>query len=304
MPNFTGADLPLQTGKCFLVTGANTGLGFETSRQLAAQGARVLLACRDQKKADAAMARIRAETPSADIAFLPLDQGDLASIHTAAAIAAREPRIDVLVNNAGIMFPPLGHTKDGFEQQFGVNHLGCFALTGLLLPKLAETPGSRVVITASIAHKQGKIDWDDLKAERSYSAGKRYYQSKLANLLFLFELDRRLRAAGSPVTAVACHPGVAATELGRHSPVVSIILPLVRGLFNTAEQGSWPTLQAAATPDIVPGGYYGPQGWFEMSGASGPAKRTASARDRVAARRLWDISIALTGIDPGLPPAD
>lgn len=304
MTGFTAADLPSQQGKCFIVTGANAGLGFETSRALAARGARVLLACRDEGRARDAMARIAAETPGADLAFIPLDQGDLASIRNAAALAMAQPRIDALVNNAGVMIPPLGHTRDGFELQFGVNHLGCFALTALLLPKLAQTPGSRVVVTASLAHKYGRIDWDDLNAAKSYSATQRYADSKLANILFLFELDRRLRAAGSPVIAAGCHPGVAVTDLGRHRLITRIGFPLLRPILNSAAMGAWPTLQAAAAPDVVPGEYYGPQRLREMRGPSAIARRAKKARNAGLARRLWDMSVQMTGIDPDLPPVD
>lgn len=304
MTGFTAADLPSQQGKCFIVTGANAGLGFETSRALAARGARILLACRDEGRARNAMARIATETPGADLAFIPLDQGDLASIRNAAALAMAEPRIDALVNNAGVMIPPLGHTRDGFELQFGVNHLGCFALTALLLPKLAQTPGSRVVVTASLAHKYGRIDWDDLNAAKSYSATQRYADSKLANILFLFELDRRLRAAKSPVTALGCHPGVAVTELGRHRLITRIGFPLLRPILNSAAMGAWPTLQAAAATDVVPGEYYGPQRLREMRGPSAIAHRAKKARNAEQARRLWDVSVRMTGVDPGLPPAE
>jgi NAD(P)-dependent dehydrogenase (short-subunit alcohol dehydrogenase family) len=189
-------------GKCFVVTGANTGIGFEASRVLAARGARVILACRAKDKADEAVARIRQLTPGADLGFVPCDQGDLGSVRAAAALLEGEPRIDALINNAGVMTPPLTRTKQGFELQFGVNHLGSFALTSLLLPKLAETRGARVVVTSSLAHRTANIDWDDL-----------------ANALFFVELDRRLRAAGSPVTAVGCHPGFATAPprgLGPH----------------------------------------------------------------------------------------
>lgn len=304
MTGFTAADLPSQQGKCFIVTGANAGLGFETSRALAARGARVLLACRDEGRARDAMARIAAEAPGADLAFIPLDQGDLASIRNAAKLVSAEPRIDALVNNAGVMIPPLGHTRDGFELQFGVNHLGCFALTALLLPKLAQTPGVRVVITASLAHKYGRIDWDDLNAAKSYSATQRYADSKLANILFLFELDRRLRAAKSPVTALGCHPGVAVTELGRHRLITRIGFPLLRPILNNAAMGAWPTLQAAAAPDVVPGEYYGPQRLREMRGPSAIARRAKKARNAEQARRLWDVSVQMTGVDPGLPPVE
>lgn len=299
---FTAADVPDQSGRTFIVTGANTGIGFEAAKVLAAKHARVLLACRSRDKAEAAMAAIDAVVPAADIAFLPLDQADLASVRQAAEIAAREPRIDVLLNNAGVMFPPLSRTAQGFELQFGVNHLGTFALTGLLLPKLAETAGSRVVVTSSLAHRRGRIDWDDLDAEKSYSRTQRYADSKLANMLHFAELDRRLRAAGSPVTAIGCHPGVAATDLGRHSGPFRVFWPAVGMLFNTAQMGAWPALQAAADPAARAGGYYGPTSLGEMRGASGLARRTAQAGDPELAHRLWDLSVRMTGIDPGLPP--
>lgn len=301
--SFTAADVPDQSGKTIIVTGANTGIGFEAAKVLAARGARVLLACRSRTKAEAAIAQIRQATPNADLAFLPLDQADLASVRAAAELAAREPRVDVLLNNAGVMFPPLSRTAQGFELQFGVNHLATFALTSLLLPKLTETPGSRVVVTASIAHQRGNLAWDDLNAERGYSRSQRYADSKLANLLFVAELDRRLRAAGSPVSAIGCHPGVAKTELGRHTGPFKFLFEPVGWVLNTAAMGAWPALQAATDPAAAPGGYYGSQGWREMRGASGEAVRSAMARDPELARRLWDVSIEMTGIDPNLAPA-
>jgi len=299
---FTEADVPNQSGKCFIVTGANAGVGFEASRVLAARGARVLLACREQVKAEAAIARIRRITPKADLAWLPLDLSDLDSIRAAAGMAAKEPRIDALINNAGVMNPPLMRTCQGFELQFGVNHLGTFALTSLLLPKLAKTPGSRVVVTSSISHLKGRIDWDDLNAEKSYSKGDRYGGSKLANALFFLELDRRLRAANSPITAVGCHPGVASTNLGRHMGAAQWAGPIVGLLLNSADKGAWPALQAA-TGQVKPGGYYGPTGFGGIRGVSGEAKRAPHAQDPALAKRLWDVSIAMTGIDPGLSPA-
>ena len=234
-----------QSGKCFIVTGTNTGIGLEISRVLAARGARVLLGCRDKAKAEAAMAKIRSLTPGADLAFLPLDQADLTSIRAAAELAAKEPRIDAHINNAGVMNTPPMRTKQGFELQFGVNHLGTFALTALLLPKLSETKGARVVVTSSLAHRNARIDWDDLNADKSYSPFKRYAPSKLANALFFFELNRRLRALGSPVMAVGCHPGMAATDLGRYMGVFQILNPLVSVVLNSAARGAWPALQAA-----------------------------------------------------------
>lgn len=300
MSGFTAADVPDQSGRTIIVTGANTGIGFEAAKVLAGKGARVLLACRNRDKAEAAIARIAQEVPGADLAFLPLDQADLASVGAAAEQAAREPRLDVLLNNAGVMYPPLSHTAQGFELQFGVNHLATFALSALLVPKLAETPGSRVVVTSSIAHRAGKPNWDDPRAERGYSKGKRYGDSKLANLLHVTELDRRLRAAGSPVSAIGCHPGVAATELMRHSRFAGIANVAFGRLLNTAAMGAWPALRAATDPAAKPGGYYGPQGFGEARGLSREAKRSALAQDLELGRRLWELSVELTGIDPGI----
>ncbi len=254
MRTFTADDVPDQSGRTVIVTGANTGIGFEAAKVLAARGARVLLACRDEAKAQAAMARIAHAVTGADLRFVQLDQGDLASVRQAAATATREKRIDVLLNNAGVMTPPLGHAMNGVEQQFAVNHLGTFALTALLLPKLAESRG-RVVVTASIAHKRGAIDFANLDASRGYRRGKFYAQSKLANLLFVAELHRRLVAAGSPVSAIGCHPGVAITDLMRHTPGASLLRPLAGLLLNTPAQAAWPALQAATDPRAEPGGY-------------------------------------------------
>ena len=302
MTHFTADDVPDQTGRTIIVTGANTGIGFEAAKVLAARGARVLLGCRDESRARAAIARIEGEVGGADLGFLPLDQGDLARIREAAAIAAGEARIDVLLNNAGVMTPPLGHAMNGIERQFAVNHLGTFALTALLLPKLAES-GGRVVVTASIEHKRGAIDFGNLDAAHGYGRMKFYAQSKLANLLYVTELHRRLTAARSPVSAIGCHPGVAPTELMRHTPGASLLLPLTGLLFNSPAQAAWPALQAATDPLAEPGGYYGSTGWREMSGPSGEARRSPRARDPELARRLWDVSVELTGIDPGLSPA-
>lgn len=300
---FTADDVPDQSGKCFLVTGANSGIGFETARALAKRGARVLLACRDRAKAEAAKARIRAEAPQADLAFLPLDQADIESIRGAAALAAKEPRIDALINNAGVTVPTRKLTRQGFELQLGVNHLGSFALTALMLPKLRETTGSRIVITSSGQHKGAKIEWDDLNAEKSFRAIPRYGASKLANLLFLFELNRRLQAAQVPVTAVGCHPGFARTNFGRASLAGRIALGVGGLLFNSPAMGAWGTLQAA-TGDVKPGGYYGPTAFSELRGPSSECIQSNDARDPGLGRRIWDISIAMTGIDPGLALAD
>lgn len=300
MTGFTAADVPDQSGRTFVVTGANTGIGFEVARVLAARGGRVLLGCRSEARAREAMARIARETPGADLVWLPLDLADLASVRRAADIAAREPRLDVLVNNAGVMVPPLMRTAQGFELQIGVNHLGPFALTGLLLPKLAEASAPRVVVTASLAHKRGNINFDDLQAERGYNRGQRYADSKLANMLHFTELDARLRAAGSPVRAIGCHPGVAATELMRHLGPFRVFTPLLSVFLNSAEKGAWPALQAATDPAAQGGDYYGSQALGEMRGSSGHATRTVRSRREDLRTRLWDVSVALTGVDPGI----
>ena len=300
---FTDNQVADQDGRTILVTGANTGIGFETAKLLARKGARVLLGCRDASRGADAMAEIAAATPGAKLDLILLDQADLGSVRTAAERVASEPRLDLLINNAGVMIPPLTRTAQGFELQFGVNHLGTFALTALLLPKLAETAGSRVVVTSSLAHRNGRMLWDDWNAEKGYSPNVYYSQSKLANLLFALELDRRLRAAASPVSAIGCHPGVALTELMRHLPRwTNPLLPIVRPLFNPVAAAAWPTLQAATDPTAKGGDYFGPQGRWEMRGESGHAlidKRASSVED---AWRLWDLSVELTGIDPGLPP--
>lgn len=301
MRGFTASDIPDQTGKCIMVSGANTGIGFEVARALAAKGARVLLACRSKARADAAMKLIRAETPTADLVFVSLDLADLESVRACARAVEAMPRLDVLINNAGVMFPPLRRTAQGRELQFGINHIGCFALSCLLLPKLEQASDPRIVVTSSLAHWRARIRWDDLDAHRSYRKSQRYSDSKLMNLLFVQELDRRLQAAGSPVKAIGCHPGVAATELVRHMPRFARALwPVFTALLNSAEMGAWPALQAATGPDVVAGEYYGPRGIRGARGDSGPNPRSKAAQNPDYARWLWDISVALTKIDPGL----
>jgi NAD(P)-dependent dehydrogenase (short-subunit alcohol dehydrogenase family) len=294
---FTADDVGAQTGRRFLVTGANAGLGFETARVLAARGGHVVLACRDAGKAEAAMHRIRADVPAAELSFQPLDLADLDQVKEAAKAVLAGPRVDVLINNAGVMIPPKTLTEQGYELQFGVNHLGTFAFTGLIHRHVDD----RIVITSSIAHKDGSIDFSDLSASRSYHKWPRYQASKLANLLHMFELDRRLGAAGRSTQAIGCHPGVALTELTRHLPFpLRTMTPLAAPFFNSAAQGAWPTLQAATGAHVQGGDYLGPQGLGEISGRSGPARATRTARDPKLARELWARSIDLTGVDPGL----
>ena len=298
---FTEEDVPDQDGITVVITGANTGLGYEAARVLSAKGARVLIACRSRQKAEDAIERIEKENGSVDISHVPLDLGDLSSVSECAGQLQSEEKIDVLINNAGIMVPPYELTKDGFESQFGVNHLGPFALTGLLVDKLAETPSSRVVNTSSIAHNVGKISFSDINAERSYNASARYGMSKLANLLFTYELQRRLDAAKIPVLSVACHPGIASTELNRYMPgVLSKATELVQPLLNTAAAGAWPTLCAATFEEVEGGDYYGPARRFETAGPAVKVRSNRASRNRHIAQRLWDLSIDMTGVDPGI----
>ncbi len=298
---FTHDDLSDQTGRVFLVTGANTGLGFETTKALASRGARVLMGCRSSNRASEAIDQIRTQVPSADLEFIQLDQADLSSVRAAAEQVGEEPHLDVLINNAGIMIPPLGHTADGFESQFGVNHLGTYALTALLLDKLAQREHSRVVLTSSLAHKGAEMYFDDIDARNGYDARARYGQSKLSNLLFMYELDRRLRVANSPTIAVGCHPGIAETELFRTMPSwMKLVVPLVRPIFNSAAAGSWPTLLAATGPGVQGGDYYGPSKRGETAGPATQVTSTSTARSPELAQQLWDLSIAMTGINPGI----
>ncbi|WP_373491654.1 oxidoreductase [Parasphingorhabdus sp.] len=296
--NFTDKDVPDQSGRVFFVTGANSGLGYAAAKLLAGRGARVLLGCRSSEKAKEAMGDIRSVYPEADLRFIPLDLGDLQSVRAAAALVAEEPRLDVLLNNAGIMMPPREETVDGFESQFGVNHLGTFALTGLLLDKLAAGHSPRVVITSSMAHRSGQIDFDDINADKSYSRWGRYAMSKLANLLHMYELDRRLRAGDSPIIATACHPGVADTELARHFPAMMIsLLRPVTGLFmNSAAQGAWPTLAAAAGTGVESGQYFGPSRNAEWTGPAREVRPHGKARRIDPAKSLWAISEKMTGV--------
>jgi NAD(P)-dependent dehydrogenase (short-subunit alcohol dehydrogenase family) len=298
---WTEKDVPDQSDRLAIVTGSNTGLGYDTARVLAARGAQVVMAVRDTAKGESAAARIRQLTPGAKVSVQKLDLGSLASVReAAAAMAAAYPRVDLLINNAGVMYPPKSRTADGFELQFGTNHLGHFALTGLLLPNLLEVDRSRVVVVASIAHNiRAKIDFDDLQWEkRRYDRAAAYGQSKLANLMFAFDLQRRLAAANAKTVAVAAHPGVAATELARHIPGAS--LPGVNWisgkLLNTAEMGALPTLRAATDPAVTGGQYWGPDGFREMRGYPVLAISSKQARDVALQERLWKVSEELTGV--------
>jgi len=301
MKGFTAKHVPDQTGKTVFITGANTGLGYEVAKVLAGKNARVIIGCRSKDKAQRAREEILAVHGEADVSIVAIDLASLASVKKAAAVVAREKRLDILINNAGIMVPPYELTQDGFESQFGVNHLGPFALTSLLLDKLCAHGGARVVSTASLAHKRGKILFDDINADKNYNAMARYAMSKIANLYFAYELQRRLSAAGEGTISVAAHPGIADTELSRYLPrALMLAAPLFRPLLNSAAQGAWPTLCAATGEEVKGGEYYGP---CKRRETAGPAIRVNSnhrSHDKEVARKLWDISIDMTGVDPGI----
>ena len=297
---YSRADIPTQAGRTFFITGANTGIGFEAARILAACGARVLLGCRSPERGEAACERIRAGVQDADVKLVGLDLGDLASVKDAASEVSEEARLDGLINNAGVAPTQRAVTQDGFEANFGVNHLGHFALTGRLLAKLEAQDGARVVSVASSVHKRGTIAWNDLHAQKAYSGLGRYAMSKLANLLFTFELERRLRASGGRSIALACHPGGVWTELGRDLPntLQSIVRPFAMPILNTPAQGALGTVRAATDEAARGGDYFGPRGLFEVAGAPILRQVSAQAKREADARRLWDISVQLTGVDP------
>lgn len=294
------SDIPDQSGRTVVVTGANTGIGYHTAAELAFRGAHVVLAVRNLEKGNTALARIIAVKPDADITLQELDLGSLASIRRAAqALRASYPRIDLLINNAGVMWTPKQVTEDGFELQFGTNHLGHFALTGLLLDHLLPVRGSRVVTVSSLGHRlRAAIHFDDLQWERSYSRVGAYGQSKLANLLFTYELQRRLADAAAPTLAVAAHPGGSNTDLSRNlpgivQPIKAVLAPL---LFQGPQSGAWPTLRAATDPTVEGGQYYGPDGLGEQRGRPKLVQSSAQSHDTELQRRLWDVSEELTGV--------
>ena len=298
---WTSDDVPGQEGRLAVVTGANTGLGFETAQVLAARGASVVLAVRDIEKGKRAAARIAETAAGANVMVQRLDLTSLDSIRAAAdELRAKHPRIDLLINNAGVMLTPRQTTSDGFELQFGTNHLGHFALTGLLLEQMLPVPGSRVVTVSSIVHRvRARINFDDLQGERSYSRVGAYGQSKLANLMFTYELQRRLSGAGTTV-AVAAHPGLANTELARNAPAIAAFF-YARVMSQKAAMGALPVLRAATDPGVLGGQYYGPGGLF---GARGYPKLTESSRrshDTAIQRRLWTVSEELTGVTFPVP---
>jgi NAD(P)-dependent dehydrogenase (short-subunit alcohol dehydrogenase family) len=305
MGRWTAGDISDQTGRVAVVTGANSGLGYVTARELAAHGARVVLGCRDEVRGREAVARIIAEVPPADVELRSLDMADLASVRRFAdGVQATYPAVDLLINNAGVMAIPRRETADGFEMQFGTNHLGHFALTGLLLPLMVRQEGARVVTVSSNAHKPGRIDFDDIMHGRRYRRWGVYSDSKLANLLFAYELQRRLTAADSPLISVAAHPGTAATNLVRPgaegNPLKRILFTTgVRVIGQSEAQGALPQLYAATAPDVRGGEYYGPNGLGEARGYPKKVDSVAASKDPETAAMLWRLSEDLTGVTYG-----
>jgi NAD(P)-dependent dehydrogenase (short-subunit alcohol dehydrogenase family) len=287
MANWTGTELRELPGRSFLVTGANSGLGAATASALAAGGATVTLACRNTAKGQAAAAAM-----TGDVSVRALDLADLDSVHTFAAGTAP---FDVLINNAGIMAVPKGRTTDGFELQFGTNHLGHFALTGLLLPRVRD----RIVTVSSFAHRMGRIDLVDPNFERRhYDRWLAYGQSKLANLMFAYELQRRLAASGSALTSVAAHPGYAATELQSHTESIQDRFMTLsnRAMAQSAEHGAWPSLYAATVDSLQGGEFIGPDGPLQLRGRPRVVGSSSRSKDRTVASRLWSLSEELTGV--------
>ncbi|HVT63660.1 MAG TPA: oxidoreductase [Mycobacteriales bacterium] len=302
MARWTAQDIPDQSGRVAVVTGANSGLGYHTALELARHGARVVVASRSDVKGKEAVARLIAEVPDADVDLRGLDLADLASVRSFAdGIQASYPSVDLLINNAGVMAIPRQLTKDGFEMQFGTNHLGHFALTGLMLPLLMRTADARVVTVSSTAHKPGRIDFDDLQHEKSYRKWKVYSDSKLANLLFAYELQRRLTAVGSGLISVAAHPGTSATNLVAVSAQDNIIKRIVmpagaRLISQSAAKGALPQLYAATAPDVKGGEYFGPNGLAESFGYPKRVDSIPASKDLDTAARLWSVSEELTGV--------
>lgn len=286
--------IPEQGGKLFLVTGANSGIGYEVTRGLAQQGATVVMASRDLKKGEEAAASIRAKQPTADLRVMQLDLADLRSVRSfAEAFRAAYERLDVLINNAGVMATPYRKTADGFELQFGVNHLGPFALTGLLLDLLKATPASRVVTVTSYAHWFGWIHFRDLNAEKFYYRWFAYMQSKLANILFAYELNRRFARAAEDSISLAAHPGSTVTQLQQYTRLFSWIN---RRIGHSPERAALPILYAATRPELKGGEYIGPGGFLGQRGDPHQARSGPGAHNEAVARRLWEVSEQLTGV--------
>ena len=289
---------PAQGGRLAIVTGSNIGLGLETAKALAGKGCAVVLACRNLAKAEAAKKQILALYPQAQVECMALDLSSMRSVRAFAhAFSQNHATLDLLINNAGIMMPPYALSEDGFESQLAANYLGHFALTGLLLPLLIATPGSRVVSLSSLAHKWSPIQFDDLQFKKGYDKRRAYGQSKLACLMFAYELQRRLSKAGHRTLSVAAHPGVSETNLFQHLPkVVQVFAPLTSLIFQSAKGGAQPSLYAALGADIQGGDFCGPHAMGEMRGYPVKVGSNRRSRDEAAAARLWTVSEELTGV--------
>ena len=307
------ADLPDQSGRTVVVTGANSGLGYAATEAFVRRGADVVMACRSVDRAREAAEEMHVPEGAGSLTVMELDLASLNSVEAFAETYEREfEQLHVLCNNAGVMAIPRSETEDGFEMQFGVNHLGHFALTGHLLDELQQTEGeTRVVTHSSGMHERGRIDFDDLQHEQAYDKWDAYAQSKLANALFGFELDRRLNAAGASVVSAVCHPGYADTNLQRRGPEMAgsrlrlLGMKAANAVFGqSAEQGALPLLYAATSPDIEGGEYVGPGGLLGMRGSPELQESAEQARDEASARRLWEVSEELTGVEYHLPAAD
>ena len=301
MTDWTTDAIPPLSGKLAVVTGATGGLGYETALALAGAGAEVVLTGRNDAKGARALESICEQHPGALISYEPLDLASLASVSDfATRFAALHPSLDLLINNAGVMsLPSRQLTADGFEMQFGTNYLGHYALTAHLLPMLRQGSAPRVINLSSLAHRMGRIDFDDLQSAKSYSPQKAYNQSKLAMLMFALELQRRSEAAGWGLTSLAAHPGYARTDLMTNGPGdkgwLALVARLLRPMSHSAAAGALPTLFAATSPDARAAGYYGPRGFQELNGPPAPARIMPQASDAAAAAKLWDVSAALTG---------
>ncbi|MGH1341883.1 MAG: oxidoreductase [Nannocystales bacterium] len=301
--SWTEANIPDLAGKTIVITGANSGLGLETTHMLSGRGAHVVMACRTESKAEAAMKQVRAQHPKASVEFIPLNLADLASVRAfAASFQEAHAKLDVLINNAGVMALPRTETADGFEMQLGTNHFGHFALTGALMPRLLETPAARVVTVSSLMHKVGSMRFEDLHGKRAYDKWRAYSQSKLANLLFCYELDRRLRNADADVRSVAAHPGYSSTNLQGVGP--KLAGAKLTGRFyeftnrlvaQPARMGAMPSVFAAVGEPVGGGGFFGPQGLGQVRGYPVRVESNRASHDEVAAQRLWMMSIEATG---------
>ncbi len=302
---WTTEDMPDLTGKVIIVTGANSGIGFEAAKAFARKGGQTILACRSMDKAEVALAEIQAEIPNAPVEMMQLDLASQASIHKfAEAFKTKYDRLDVLVNNAGIMMVPYGTTEDGFEKQLGTNHLGHFALTGLLIDLLLNTKGSRVVNISSGGHRMGQMDFDNLMYEggEGYSSGRAYGRSKLANLLFTYELQRRYELIHAAAIAVAAHPGGSNTNLANHLTdtwYMQMLGSAFEKMMQSAAMGALPTIRAAVDPGVRGGEYYGPSGFMEQRGYPILVQSNKASHNQEDAKKLWDISEELTGVEFG-----